>query len=172
MNIKTNKTIIFCLQRNALYNVIVKVGKRYTFRKGNSFKNSKRFYSSFQRKITNTDVESTVGEKRYFKRGVLMCKGSRFGKVTVEATITQPSSPLCWETDLLFKDLGKDFELILAMLPHHWENHGHPCSLDPVCKFGQLSLCHHLATRNRDMTQTFPLQLYLSISGDLSLLLS
>ena len=30
MNIKTNKTIIFCLQRNALYNVIVKVGKRYT----------------------------------------------------------------------------------------------------------------------------------------------
>ena len=39
------------------------------------------------------EVESTVGKKRYFKRAVLMSKGSRFGKVTVEATITQPSSP-------------------------------------------------------------------------------
>ena len=39
------------------------------------------------------DVESTVGKKRYFKRGVLISKGSRFGKVTMEVTITQPSSP-------------------------------------------------------------------------------
>ena len=38
------------------------------------------------------DVESTVGEKRYFKRGVLICKGSRFRKVTVEVTVSQPSS--------------------------------------------------------------------------------
>ena len=60
------------------------------FRKGNYFKNSKRFHSSFQRKITNADVESTVGEKRYFKRRVLMCKGRRFGKVTVEVTVCQP----------------------------------------------------------------------------------
>ena len=142
------------------------------FRRENSFKNSKRFHSSFQRKITNMDVESTVGKKRFFKRGALISKGSRFGKVTMEVTITQPSSPPWWETNLLFEDLGKDFELILAMLPRHLENHGHLCSLDPVCKFGQLSLCHRLATRNRDMTQTFPLQLYLSISGDLSLLLS
>lgn len=38
------------------------------------------------------EVESTVGEKRYFKRGVLMSKGSRFGEMTVEVTVTQPSS--------------------------------------------------------------------------------
>ena len=44
-------------------------------------------------KENNMEVESTVGKKRYFKRGVLLCKGRRFGKVTVEATITQPSSP-------------------------------------------------------------------------------
>ena len=90
-------------------------------------KTEKRFHSSFQRKITIMEVESTVGKKRYFKRGVLLCKGSRFWKVTVEVTITQPSSPPWWETNLLFQDLGKDFELILFTLPRHWENHGHPC---------------------------------------------
>ena len=63
------------------------------FQKRKLLQNSKRFHSSFQRKITNMEVESTVGKKRYFKRAVLMSKGSRFGKVTVEATITQPSSP-------------------------------------------------------------------------------
>ena len=63
------------------------------FRKGNSFKNSKRFHSSIQRKITNANVESTVGEKRYFKRGVLMCKGSRFGKVTMEVTVPSLHHP-------------------------------------------------------------------------------
>ena len=143
------------------------------FRRENSFKNSKRFHSSFQREISNMEVESTVGKKRYFKRGVLLCKGRRFGKVTVEATITQPSSPPWWETNLLFKDLGKDFELILAMLPRHWENRGHPCH-----QWGthdaSLDSCPCVITwrPETDMTQTFPLQLYLSISGALSLLLS
>ena len=124
-------------------------------------------------KENNMEVESTVGKKRYFKRGVLLCKGRRFGKVTVEATITQPSSPPWWETNLLFKDLGKDFQLILATLPRHWENRGHPCH-----QWGthdaSLDSCPCVITwrQETDMTQTFPLQLYLSISGALSLLLS
>lgn len=51
------------------------------FRRENSFKNSKRFHSGFERRITNPEVESVVGEKRSAKRGELMSKGSRFGKV-------------------------------------------------------------------------------------------
>lgn len=44
-------------------------------------KHSKRFHQVFRGKITNTEVESTVGKKRYFMGVALMCKGSSFGRV-------------------------------------------------------------------------------------------
>ena len=69
--------------------------------------------------ITNTEVGSTVGEKKYFMRGALVCKGRDFGRAAVEVTLTQPTSLPSEKNDLLFQDLRQDFELILATLSSH-----------------------------------------------------
>ena len=88
-----------------------------------SFKNTPRdFTQVFRGKITNTEVESAVVEKKYFMRGALLCKGSSFGRVAEEVALTQPSSLPSENNDLLFQDPRQDFELILVTLSSHWEN--------------------------------------------------
>ena len=49
------------------------------------------FIQVFRGEITNTEVESIVGEKKYFMRGLLMCKGNSFERAAMEVTMTQPS---------------------------------------------------------------------------------
>ena len=49
------------------------------------------FIQVFRGEITNTEVESIVGEKKYFMRGLLMCKSNSFERAAMEVTMTQPS---------------------------------------------------------------------------------
>ena len=71
---------------------------------------------------------------------MLVCKGSSFGRVAVEVTLTQPSSLPSEKNDLLFQDPRQDFELIVVTLSSHWENHRYPFyRRGPTFRVGQLS---------------------------------
>ena len=50
------------------------------------------FIKVFRQKITNVKVESTIREKKYFIKGVLIYKSSRFGRAVMEVTMLQLSS--------------------------------------------------------------------------------
>ena len=104
-----------------------------------SFKNTPRdFTQVFRGKITNTEVESTVGEILY--EGAACVQGSSFGRVAVEVTLTQSSSHPTEKNDLLFKDPRQDFELILATLSRTEKITGtHFTDEDPPSRVGQLS---------------------------------
>ena len=96
-----------------------------------------------------------------------MCKGSSFGRVAVEVTLTQRSSLPSEKNDLLFQDPGKDFELILTTLSSHWENHRHPFSQwGPTFQGWTAVPCHHQAARDKSDTQISPSPLCLLHSGN------
>ena len=50
------------------------------------------FIKVFREKIANVKVESAIQEKKYFIKGVLTCKSSRFGRAVMEVTMLQLSS--------------------------------------------------------------------------------
>ena len=95
-----------------------------------------------------------------------MCKGSSFGSVAVEVTLTQRSSLPSEKNDLLFQDPRQDFELIVATLSSHWENHRYPFyRWGPTFQGWTAIPCHHLAARDKSDTQISPSQLCLLCSG-------
>ena len=140
-----------------------------------SFKITPRdFTQVFRGKITNTEVESTVGKKRYFMGGGTVVQRQQLWESGCGGhpdpafippqweewfTISRPRTGFWVNTHHIVQSLRKSQAPMLPMR-------------GPRCKFEQRSLCHYLAARNRDMTQSFPMQLYLSIGGALSLLLS
>ena len=125
------------------------------------------FIQVFRGEITNTEVESTVGEGKYFTRGSCMCKSSSFGRAAVEVTMTQPSLFPRWEKDLSFQDLRNDSELILTTLSSHWENHRHHFTNEgPTFQGWTAVLYRHLVAKDRGLTlRSFPSQLSILLSG-------
>ena len=65
------------------------------------------------------DRKYSWGEEIVYGGGMLVCKGSSFGRVAVEVTLTQPSSLPSEKNDLLFQDPRQDFELIVVTLSSH-----------------------------------------------------
>jgi len=130
------------------------------------------FIQVFRGEITNTEVESIVGEKKYFMRGLLMCKSNSFERAAMEVTMTQPSLFPWWENDLLFQDLRNDFELIVTTLSSHWENHMHYFTNEgPTFQGWTAILCHHLVAKDRGLTlRSFPSQLSILLSGSISVI--
>ena len=124
------------------------------------------FIQVFRGEITNTEVESIVREKKYFMRGLLMCKSNSFERAAMEVTMTQPSLFPWWENDLLFQDLRNDFELIVTTLSSHWENHMHYFTNEgPTFQGWTAVLCHYLEAKDRGLTlRSCPSQLSIHIA--------